>query len=617
MVKIADARNIAQGPSLRDPGVRVPDVGAGAGQALAQVGGQLSAIAERRERVRQTVDRVEKTARAREMAFEAFTDWEKTSDVTDEASAESFIKALDGQFNQILKEHKGDEQSAAQLQARLTDLRIDYVYKASTTSTLARREKVLNSVNGQVSEQAGQAFAAPETLDEQLSSVQETIDDLSGGLSTTVVNELKNRSNATLVRSALDGALARGDFETANSILSDTSPYAQALPPDQVRQYRARAIKAASEVDDQTSFQKNVKFLESRFGRALTPTELGSMKGLGSEVNAIEQRIRAYETRMGRAATPEEVDQFFDVERPDEEVATPFGTGARGRSMQRVSEQAEAFAAGQTTPQQDRLFLGAASFLLQPERDPVTGAMRPAVVPPFLMTALQERGYTINREGTQIVTLEGAPTPVGSDSPPDLTPEQRRGAENTTAPQVESLASGDLASAANIDLFGNAENIAGIPAGVGATLAATPIIGDLLVDAPEMTQGRLMATLVRDNIARALQQSPRFASMELSAIKKELGDFAKTFTTVESFRQELIALDTQLMRLEEEALQRGENPEMPAEERKRTRTLAQDISFARDALGIRQRRVETPEEAQALPSGTVFITPDNVVMVRD
>jgi len=100
------------------------------GGALQEAGARLGEIAERRRQTQQTVDRIEKSARARELTFQAFTDWQKSTDIRSEDSVESFVEALDERYSTILSEHKGDEQSHAQLKADLTNLRVDSLYKA-------------------------------------------------------------------------------------------------------------------------------------------------------------------------------------------------------------------------------------------------------------------------------------------------------------------------------------------------------------------------------------------------------------------------------------------------------------------------------------------------------
>jgi len=594
------------------------------GGALQEAGARLGEIAERRRQTQQTVDRIEKSARARELTFQAFTDWQKSTDIRSEDSVESFVEALDERYSTILSEHKGDEQSHAQLKADLTNLRVDSLYKASTESTLARREFIVNAYNGQVNEQAGRLFQTPETLPDELAASDANLEALSEGLNTRVLQELKTRGRATLVRTALDGAIARGDFGMASEIMSDTNVYMQALPADEQRQYRARAITAQAATDERTAFQKDVEYLQGK-GIVFSPEELKRMKGIPApERNQIVADIEAYETRMGRPATPTEVQGFFDVEAPDSEDAKPFGAGLRGRALQHVTEDLDRFARGVTTRKGDLEFIASASELLRDTVDPVSGQRIAASIPPFLPRALAARGYMIDDASRSIVPIPGqegqvsaAPAPATDANP---TGQAALSAENAYVDTVTTIM--DDATpldtvVADADLFGNADDTVGIWPGLGRSLARAPGIGGVLLDAPNMTQAGLTANLIRDRLARALAQSERFANTELETIKRELGDWKTTWTTPTAFRNDLIALDTQLWRMEDDYRARSADAQLPPAERKRVRIVLEEIDAARQAFGVRQRRVSTRAEVEALPPGAVFITPDNQVMTRN
>lgn len=624
MAKVPGAAQIGQGPSLRDPGVNAPaaafDMG---GAALQEAGAKLGEIAERRRQTQQTVDRIEKSARARELTFQAYTDWQKSTDIRSEDSVESFVKALDERYDTILSEHKGDEQSHAQLKADLTNLRVDSLYKASTESTLARREFIVNAYNGQVNEQAGRLFQTPETLPDELAASDANLEALSEGLNTRVLQELKTRGRATLVRTALDGAIARGDFGMASEIMSDTNVYMQALPADEQRQYRARAIAAQAATDERTAFQKDVEYLQGK-GIVFSPEELKKMKGLTpAERNQTLQDIEAYEGRMGRPATPEEIQGFFDVEAPDNEDAKPFGSSPRGRSMQYIIEDMDRFAQGVTTRQGDLRFLASANELLRPTVNPVSGEKVAASIPPNLPAALAARGYMINDKGTAIVPIpgqEGQVAPVAAPAT-DANPTGRQAlsAESAFVDKVTSIMDDATpldAAAPDADLFGNADDTVGIWPNVGRALARTPGIGGVLLDAPDMTQAGFTATLIRDRVARALSQTKEFASRELADIKDDLGNWETVRSSPEAFRNQLISLDAQLWRMEEDYKERSANEDLDPKERKRVRTLLEEIDAARDAFGVRQRRVFTRAEVEALEPGTPYITPDNVLLWR-
>jgi hypothetical protein len=784
MARIPTAANVARAPSPRDPGVSVPAIGQEVARATAGVGNELSAIADRRRRTSEAVDRIQKKVTFQESMFQAYSDWERSGEVADLNSSEAFISQLNAQMRDTLGNHQGSDESQAQLRADLENIRLDYSFKASTASTLARRQVILESLDRDLTSTAGQAFQDPSQIGALISAYDDEVDGLRNVLSDTVVQEARTKGRAALVRSALDGAIARGDLASAHALVSESSPYGSALPASDARRYRAQIITTrrsqarqneadatlarlerrgvpitpaivaavnrvpewafrlgqsapsdtakkvqeletalgrplteaetlevyglAPATDKPSATAKEIQEAEAALGRPLTPAEIAQKFGIAptadkpsatakeiqeaeaalgrpltdaeilqaydldrarEQPSAVAKQLREFEQRVGRPATGDEVRKAYGQAEDEPNYTDPnmkaltqeirfrqeqglppltedqvlallpsgagrgtsFGDGVRGQAMDTVTANWEAYSQGKLDPLQESQFESSVSALARTSVDRVSGTMVPGGVPPRAIFAIQQRGGMITEDGRLVFpNRDGgsvpAPAPRANASPGGGTPfvdrdpteqETQQVVARADDPKLRALSAGNMQTVAGADLFGRADNIAGPIPSLGARFAGTPVLGDLLVDAPEMVQARIEATLVRDNVARALQQSPRFASMELNQIKQELGDFATAFSTPSAFKNRLIALDSQLARLQIEAQKRAEDPALPVAERQRTRTLLQDLEFAREALGVKARRAESPEDAQArFAPGEEFITPENRVMVR-
>jgi hypothetical protein len=312
-----------------------------------------------------------------------------------------------------------------------------------------------------------------------------------------------------------------------------------------------------------------------------------------------------------------------------------------------IIPETENYAAGRLTQDEERAWEAAvirmASDQEMPSGQVVRGSMDPAT-----LRALMRRGKQYDPNTNTIIQVQApfptAAVPAGQMLPPvgirrpDLMGARDpnlgvmngalpgAGAEQPPAPQnpmemsdVEILKqaarwsegddAADLAGIARMDLFGNAENIAGPGAAISRGLYAIPEIGGLL-SSGEPTQAEANTVLITRILSRVQQQSPRFAATELMQIVDETRNMvgAKFWDNTERYRTGVVALDNMLVGLEEKSRAEMKDRNLDREERSRGAKMLQDLDFVRAALGVKKLpHPETRAEVEALPPGTTFI----------
>jgi hypothetical protein len=150
-----------------------------------------------------------------------------------------------------------------------------------------------------------------------------------------------------------------------------------------------------------------------------------------------------------------------------------------------------------------------------------------------------------------------------------------------------------------------------------------------------VVENRQQFELATNEMIRALSINPRFPVAEMERLRREVDITPGMFRSGDGMRQRMRAIDAGLrVRLENE-MRVVNDPQMPAEQRRNARTAANDIENFLRTMGVPDRAddrfregagspsptgdavlVTTPEEAQALPPGTRYVTPDGEVFER-
>jgi hypothetical protein len=275
-----------------------------------------------------------------------------------------------------------------------------------------------------------------------------------------------------------------------------------------------------------------------------------------------------------------------------------FGNSLTGRLMGVFTNMTPAYAAGETTPDQDRVFEASVAQYTQPfETKDAQGniTIRRPELPDFVKQGIEAR-KALPKSGVVApktdVTDVSAATQV-SDKPVPVSAAQEPGP--------------DQAGVGNT-LWGLAPNYAGIVPNVvaGATRvggAFIPGVGELGKDQQYAVQ---RADTEKGRFISALAVNPRFPVAEMQRIEREISIGAKFLDNAASVRTRMVAVDDYLAKEQIKEEKASTDKNLPVTEQNAARTAANDIRSFRQVLGV-PPRVYSLEEASKLPSGTPFL----------
>lgn len=345
MARIPTAANVDQAPSFRDPGVSVPAVGQEVARGTQSVGQELSVLTERRQRTSEALGRIETTLKAKEFAFQAFNDW-VSSDIMGEDAPVAFAEGLTQKFNQFAQEYKGRPEARAELAAALEAERVNWLFKASAESTVARQQGIVNALEATTSGSVRAVFDDPSQIDDQMKAFDETFDAVSPGLPRQMAEEQKQRFRQSIVTSAVHGAVARGDLGSADALLSDRSPYSGVLTPQAVVTYKTQIANAKAQArragQQETAFQSDVRTInQARAAQGqppLNPTELMAVK-LGAKEYLFPKDDEGAGSTLGKTFQDMEARYGPDVNQWPEEVRRATFGAAPADSLSAYGKQ--------------------------------------------------------------------------------------------------------------------------------------------------------------------------------------------------------------------------------------------------------------------------------------
>lgn len=330
-------------------------------------------------------------------------------------------------------------------------------------------------------------------------------------------------------------------------------------------------------------------------------TLLGTFEEGRNMLEALEQkspktspemtRLRDWELLHGRPATDEEAARVFGMEPKEFKEDPKFGAGLKGRALTNLTDMAETFGFGLTTPDEDRLFESSATAFLQPERDPDTGTVITPVLPPFVQEALNRRGYTLGESGgiaAPVGEPGGIAAPVGEPVPEPARALPTPGGKTIFDMNRAGWVTGPVPQAAR-------------------ALGIAPVIGALVRPAAMEQAKRFVSQAGRDLI-RVLQSNPKYAIAEMERIEKDISMDPAAFDTWGAYENHLIGVDATLEMRLRHARETANSPHVGRDERVHAMNVANGIKNFREILGV-PPRIQSEDERNALPSGTRYIDP--------
>ncbi len=299
----------------------------------------------------------------------------------------------------------------------------------------------------------------------------------------------------------------------------------------------------------------------AKIGEEERALKLAGIQGAEKEIEAAKTRNQdLYKMQLG-------IDKEIAKGAKAGEGKGPFGASLRGNALNLLTELAPAYAAGKTTPEQDRLFETALNIATEKDYypHPVTGDIitRQPELPKFVVDA-----FTL-RTGKPPATTGGT------------------GAAGTGAPATAegATAQGPAAQTGLPTLLSLSKNATGI---VPVTSTFLQRYGAGLFD--DMKPGSMQADAFLSNavnrINRAVATNPRFAEGERMSIKKELDLLPGVLYSPQAYANRLVGVDMVLERIERDAALGSNDENINVKDRAEARNDLRIVRNTRSLLGI-------------------------------
>lgn len=389
------------------------------------------------------------------------------ADLSDNSVIHGYRKFLQETQTKLLASHQFPGDSKAALEQRLEGMRGQYMSQATGLALDAKRQAADDQIGAQTNKIVESVYgnSTPVNLLTQFEEARGIIEEFSASLTPNEERDLSQAIESDLIEAAVTSFLDRGDIRGAEEIMTLTGVGGIIEP-----QKRAQIF-----------------------------SRIGTARAAIANRRSASQRPFVIGDRLVSAAG----EVLYDAGPGGGE--SPFGTGVTAGTLDVFNELSPRFAAGETTPDEDRVFISAVTNYTQEKVDPNTGLYVQPKVPEFVSAALEQRGYGRLLEQTTDIT-GSAYQAVGQKTVWEL-------------------------------------------AGEGLITGPVPIVGRLIGrvpglggPAPEMTTAKSYVTVLKRDLVRTLQNNPKFADAERKAIEKEIDIGPQLFDDPEAYKQRVIGI---------------------------------------------------------------------------
>jgi len=313
---------------------------------------------------------------------------------------------------------------------------------------------------------------------------------------------------------------------------------------------------------------------------------------------------------------------FGDILKAAAKSGTPqsgvFGKGVTGGALNFMYMKADDFAKGKLSPEDERAFMTAVTEYTQPSfvttTNPLTGETSTREqrneLPEFVVTALKtrptSRGSASVGGGAPAGGRAAAPQPAVAGAPARTVPAP--GASVTdlppdVAPMVQSAPQSTFFDLASTGTGFVPVLVAGVARNIPLEVA-----GGIK---PEFQQATAMLENMRNRVVNVLQENPRFAEGERKQILGELDLGPRLLANKQSFINQIIALDNVFNSIEDKTSALTQAKETGMEKRREAFKKLEEVNFIRDLLGVRQRKIDNPDQWKAAAPGEYLVFDPN------
>lgn len=303
MARIPTAANVAQAPSLRDPGVSVPAVGQEVARGIAGVGAGLTRIAEKQQIAEDRRFLADFDSEVRTRAAEAVLQFEgQQESSTYAAQVEQAVQQIGPS---VFKEFESrgytpSQDARSRAEVGFTGLLTNTRVSAITDQHNAKVAAALRGIQNNADVQLNLLVDRPsrENLAAVRESLQETFDQAEGMANPDVLARMRDKYQGEAFKSYVGGLIGQGQLGEARRELASDEANDLLDPNDKLRlknelEREGRAFVARAEQSVRASFGA----LEDVVGYTTPSTEM--IEGAQAQVNALPPSLRApYQARL-------------------------------------------------------------------------------------------------------------------------------------------------------------------------------------------------------------------------------------------------------------------------------------------------------------------------------
>lgn len=595
------AGNIPQPVSAN---VRVPVEAAAqqgrAGNAIAQGVAALAGSAEqagnRIRTRREVVDKVRAVDAYRTSAMNEYRRLATEADISDPKISEQFAMQLRDQQDQLLNEWQGSPESKVALFEDINQFRSNLVDQVAVDQIAEGRRRIGQDLTGFINNLSTQAYEDPSQIMGLVRDAEDRIAQYAPGLSPEEEDVYRMSAGQLIIGQAVTRMLDSGEVDGAEEALAKPG-VSEIMDPATMRQIRTR-INTQRKANNQAQLeaQQDLQYAATMLGKPVDQLS-ASERMAASRIKFKENKtfsdvIADAEAFFGGPLSEDQIGSIYTNYQQKMGMVpsgNSFGDSLSGRTMNIMTNEAPAFAAGLMDPQEERRFLAAVTQHQQPQRDPITGMVTTPGLPPFVDDALKQRGYRWD-------TLSGKL----------LSPGEMSMSETAQSNANQQLMSAQLP--ADQTVWGMASNVAGVGPAAVEVLGRSPVGGENMEN-HAVSQSLAKITMYQKELVRALHNNQRYPETERQAIEEDISIDNKIWDNPASYRNRLIGIDDALSLRQDYALNMMNDPLADRQTRIDARNIFNLLVDFRNKLGI-PPRINSPEEAMQLAPGSLFIAPD-------
>jgi hypothetical protein len=317
---------------------------------------------------------------------------------------------------------------------------------------------------------------------------------------------------------------------------------------------------------------------------------------------------------------------FGDILKAAAKSGTPqsgvFGKGVTGGALNFMYMRADDFAKGKLDPEDERAFMTAVTEYTQPSFVTTTNPLTQETstreqrneLPEFVVTALKTRGMSVPTSrgaapvggGAPAGGRAAAPQPAVAGAPARTVP-----APGASVADLPADVAPMVQSAPQSTFFDLASTGTGfVPVLVAGVARNIPLEAAGRIK-PEFQQATTMLENMRNRVVNVLQENPRFAEGERKQILGELDLGPRLLANKQSFINQIIALDNVFNSIEDKTSALTQAKETGMEKRREAFKKLEEVNFIRDLLGVRQRKIDNPEQWKAAAPGEYLVFDPN------